>query len=94
MLFVVVDFVFEEASPPLLAMQLRTARTTIAEALGHHATAAKLLQEEVNEKGHSKSLDERLIQVCLIVILNGCHPRIIAALNKLMLHLTKVEVKY
>lgn len=34
-----------------------------AEACGHYATAAKLVEEEMSEKGASKALEQQLIKV-------------------------------
>ena len=36
-----------------------------AETRGHFATAAKLVEEEMSEKGASKALEEQLIKVCI-----------------------------
>ena len=36
-----------------------------AEACGHFATAAKLVEEDMSEKGASKALEEQLIKVCI-----------------------------
>ena len=37
-----------------------------AEAHGHFATAVKLIEEEISEKGVSRALDEQLIKVSYI----------------------------
>lgn len=47
----------------LLFKQLRSFCIDYAEACGHFATAVKLIEQEINEKGPSRILDEKLIQV-------------------------------
>ncbi len=36
-----------------------------AEVRGHYGTAAKLVEEEVNDKGTSKAQEEQIIKVCV-----------------------------
>ena len=44
-------------------VQMRKFKLNFAEAAGHHATAAKLIEEEVYEMGASKELSQQLIRV-------------------------------
>lgn len=43
-----------------------------AETCGHFATAAKLVEEEMSEKGASKALEEQLIKVCISLKVLAC----------------------
>ena len=49
--------------PFLTLFQLRTFRMKFAEAHGHFATAAKLLEEEIGEKGASRAQETQIIKV-------------------------------
>lgn len=51
----------------VLFIQLRSFCIDYAEACGHFATAVKLIEQEINEKGASRILDEKLIQVSVSV---------------------------
>ena len=51
----------------LFFIQLRSFCIDYAEACGHFATAIKLIEQEINEKGASRILDEKLIQVSVSV---------------------------
>ena len=46
-----------------ISLQLRTFKLKFAEARGHFAIVLKLVEEEINLKGASRPLDEKLITV-------------------------------
>lgn len=48
--------------------QLRAFCIDYAEACGHFATAVKLIEQEISEKGANRALDEKLIHVSVSVV--------------------------
>ena len=49
----------------LFLLQLRSFRIKFAEVYQHYATAAKLLEDEMSDKGASKSTEQQIIKVCV-----------------------------